>query len=110
MISCSSQPICYVRTGGFVYPSHAEQDDMRRLLIACPVCQSRRLHYAFSHQGYRVVRCADCRLLLLNPQPSDRELAEIYTHTYFLGEDRAESHEQVSQMKRATARSYLDQM
>ena len=92
-----------------MYPSHAEQD-MRRLLTACPVCQSRRLHYAFSHQGYRVVRCADCRLLLLNPQPSDRELTEIYTNTYFLGEDRAESHEEVSQMKRATARSYLDQI
>src|SRR6201746_883253 len=39
------------------------------LLAACPLCASPRLHYAFSRGAYRVVRCADCRLMLLNPQP-----------------------------------------
>ena len=33
----------------------------------CPLCRSRRLHYAFSTATRRVVRCAECRLVLLNP-------------------------------------------
>jgi hypothetical protein len=36
----------------------------------CPLCQGRRLHYAFSFADRRVVRCAECRLVLLNPKPA----------------------------------------
>lgn len=38
------------------------------LLSHCPLCVSRRLRYAFSQNGRRAVRCADCQLLFLNPQ------------------------------------------
>jgi 2-polyprenyl-3-methyl-5-hydroxy-6-metoxy-1,4-benzoquinol methylase len=68
------------------------------------------MYYAFSHHGYRVVRCADCRLLMLNPQPSDDELIAIYTAEYFLGDDTPAGHARVSDMKAATARSYLEQI
>jgi len=47
---------------------------------------------------------------MLNPQPSDAELAAIYTETYFLGDDTPEARERVSAMKAATARSYLDEI
>jgi iron(III) transport system substrate-binding protein len=67
--------------------SYRVASDQRRTVDACPICISRRLHYAFSQYGYRVVRCADCGLLLLNPQPSDAELAAIYSTEYFLGDD-----------------------
>jgi 2-polyprenyl-3-methyl-5-hydroxy-6-metoxy-1,4-benzoquinol methylase len=79
-------------------------------LTACPICGSRRLHYTFSHHSYRLVRCADCHLLLTNPQPSDAELVSIYSENYFLGDDTPEGHERVSLMKRATARLYLRQL
>jgi glycosyltransferase involved in cell wall biosynthesis/2-polyprenyl-3-methyl-5-hydroxy-6-metoxy-1,4-benzoquinol methylase len=82
----------------------------RRTLSFCPVCDSQRLYYAFSHGGFRLVRCADCNLFLLNPQPSDAELAAIYNESYFLGEDTSESREQVAQMKCETARIYLQQI
>ena len=49
----------------------------RHLLSACPLCAGPRLHYALSAGAHRVVRCADCRLMLLNPQPADAELAAI---------------------------------
>jgi len=84
--------------------------DLRPLSTTCPICSSRQLHYVFSHHGYRVVRCADCHLLMLNPQPSDAELAAIYTETYFLGDDTPETHARVSAMKGATARSYLNEI
>ena len=38
------------------------------LRTECPVCASRRLHYAFSKSSGRLVRCTDCRLLFVNPQ------------------------------------------
>lgn len=92
-----------------MYPTE-QVESSPYLLSACPICESRRLHYTFSHHGYRVVRCADCRLLMLNPQPSDADLAAIYTADYFLGDDTYEGRNRVSDMKAATARLYLDQI
>jgi len=73
----------------------------------CPVCASLRLRYSFSHQEHRVVRCGDCGLLFLNPQPSDEELGAIYTADYFLGAGDEASRNATRAMKRATAREYL---
>lgn len=47
----------------------------RRSLKACFVCEGGRLHYLFSIANARVVRCNDCGLMFLNPQPGDAELA-----------------------------------
>jgi SAM-dependent methyltransferase len=80
----------------------------RRPVLACPICRSVRLYYAFGLQGYRVVRCSDCRILMLNPQPSDAELGAIYNDTYFLGEQDQHGEASVSGLKAATARLYLD--
>jgi 2-polyprenyl-3-methyl-5-hydroxy-6-metoxy-1,4-benzoquinol methylase len=82
--------------------------DVRPPRGTCPVCESRRLRYVFSPHGHRVVRCADCRLMFLNPQPSDAELAAIYGDDYFLGDDTAAGRDAVARMKSATARHYLD--
>ena len=82
--------------------------DVRPLRNTCPVCESRRLRYVFSPHGHRVVRCADCRLMFLNPQPSDAELAAIYGDDYFLADDTTEGRNAVARMKSATARHYLD--
>jgi SAM-dependent methyltransferase len=90
--------------------SQFADDHTRQLLPACLVCESKRLRYAFSHHGYRVVRCADCHLLLLNPQPSEAELKAIYNADYFLGDDDPAARVHVSRMKAATARSYLNQI
>jgi SAM-dependent methyltransferase len=87
----------------------------RPTLACCPLCRSRRLHYAFSiapppaaaaagPAGLRVVRCDECRLMLLNPQPSEAELAAIYGADYFVSDDAA----RVSALKAGTARQYLD--
>ena len=76
----------------------------------CPLCASSRLRYAFSHEGYRLVRCADCALLFSNPQPSDTELAAIYSADYFLGAESDEGRASTREMKRATARQYLSEI
>src|SRR5262249_12995375 len=99
------------RTGDNGEPeANPPQRDDRHPLSVCPTCQSRHLHYVFSHQQYRVVRCADCHMVLLNPQPSDAELGAIYSSQYFLGSDTADGRERMAQMKSATARQYLEQL
>jgi SAM-dependent methyltransferase len=91
-----------------------ERDQLRLVvperppLPACPICASAKLHYAFGLQSYRVVRCADCGILTLNPQPSNNELGAIYSDHYFLGDPHARGASSASGMKAATARLYLD--
>ena len=79
----------------------------RRPIKTCPVCNSARIYYLFSTADCRVVRCDDCGLVFLNPQPSEAELARIYGTDYFLGGDTESGRQAVSEIKQATARLYL---
>jgi 2-polyprenyl-3-methyl-5-hydroxy-6-metoxy-1,4-benzoquinol methylase len=47
---------------------------------------------------------------MLNPQPTDSDLAAIYSADYFLGDDTSESKARMAEMKAATARHYLSQL
>lgn len=76
----------------------------------CFVCGSRRNHFLFMCKGFRLVRCVECGLLFLNPQPTDAELAEIYNQTYFLGDSSQQTYDRVSHMKGLTARAYLEEI
>jgi len=77
---------------------------------ACHVCGGARFYYLFSAADYRVVRCDDCGLVFLNPQPSDDELARIYSADYFLGSNTEKSSQAVREIKQATARLYLSEI
>ena len=79
----------------------------RPLIKVCHVCQGPRIYYLFSACGQRVVRCEDCGLVFFNPQPSDAELARIYTADYFLGSHSEAGRETASRVKEATAKLYL---
>jgi len=68
------------------------------------------VRYAFSHHESRVVRCSDCRLTFLNPQPSDSELAAIYNANYFLGSESDDGRAATRAMKRESAREYLHEI
>lgn len=74
---------------------------------ACIICGSSRVHYNFSLGRSRVEECAECRLMRLNPQPSDEQLGEIYGSRYFLLSEEAQAHEHASVLKSETARDYL---
>ena len=95
-------------------PFAANQDAARapgRLVLAvCPLCDGRRLAYAFSMAEYRLVRCPDCRLLMVNPQPTAAELEQIYHPHYFLGAETSEGREELQRLKGATARRYLAEL
>jgi len=74
---------------------------------ACPVCDGDRLRTRFQRWDSAVDECHDCGLRFLNPPPDDDALAAIYNDTYFLGGGEPEAQQRVTDLKRATARSYL---
>ena len=82
----------------------------RQAVKVCHVCNSARIYYLFSACGHRAVRCEDCGLVFLNPQPSDAELARIYDADYFLGSESEAGRQTVSQIKQATAKLYLSEI
>ena len=75
---------------------------------ACPLCGQATFTPAGRSAGHPVFRCEACRLHLLNPQPSDAELVEIYhpTYSFFGAGPGAEAC--VGRVKQATADHYLD--
>jgi 2-polyprenyl-3-methyl-5-hydroxy-6-metoxy-1,4-benzoquinol methylase len=77
---------------------------------ACHVCGGARVYYLFSASDYRVVRCDECGLVFLNPQPSDEELGRIYGADYFLGSEDEAGRQAVREIKQATARLYLSEI
>ncbi|MSU53405.1 MAG: hypothetical protein CK548_01350 [Opitutia bacterium] len=80
----------------------------RPVISSCPVCGGREFRPFVSVGPYSVVRCSSCRLAVTNPQPSDRELGEIYGPDYVLVENDPVGEAMVLRSKRATADHYLD--
>lgn len=81
--------------------------ESRRLLTQCPICQNGEIREKLRREDMTVFRCAACSFVFQNPQPSDQELATIYSSEYFIETD---NHERLEDMKRATARLYYKQL
>ena len=79
-------------------------------VAACPLCGGHDFAPVCRAAAHAVVRCGGCGLHLLNPQPSEAELVEIYhpTYSFFGAEPGAEAC--VSRVKQATADHYLDRL
>ena len=91
-------------------PCMASPSCERPPVKACHICESVRVYYLFTTSDYRVVRCDNCGLVFLNPQPSNEELGKIYGANYFLGSDSAEGRQAVTEIKQATASLYLSEI
>jgi len=88
----------------------AEQEENQRV-TACPICAGTSFVPKFRIGDIPIEACATCGLVLQNPQPSDRQLAEIYGPNYFLfSEDDPVAVRQFETVKRATARLQLAQL
>lgn len=87
-----------------------EQSGERVPVKACHVCQGTGIYYVFSGTEFRVVRCEDCGLVFLNPQPSDEELNRIDGTGYSSGNQTDEGSRAASELKQAAAKQYLSQI
>lgn len=84
-----------------------EREKLDLEIVTCPLCGNHQFQTEFVKNGFQVQKCSACHLELLNPQPSDGQLDEIYSSNYFLGDKSEKSLAQVAEMKRATAQLYL---
>ncbi|MGA1840649.1 MAG: class I SAM-dependent methyltransferase [bacterium] len=50
--------------------------------VRCNQCRSSRSQLISIENGFRIVKCCDCGLVYVNPQPEERDLMEFYQH-YF---------------------------
>lgn len=85
-----------------------DQPSRKRVITECPICGSRRFRYLFPIGAHRLVRCAECEFALLNPQPTDDELAAIYGSGYFLASESGRPDATFAFLKTRTAEGYLD--
>lgn len=77
----------------------------------CPICRKcHSIRLAFEREGKVIYSCVCCSLEFQFPQPSDHELAAIYSSGYFLGSKDAAALENQRALKRATARLYLNKL
>jgi 2-polyprenyl-3-methyl-5-hydroxy-6-metoxy-1,4-benzoquinol methylase len=74
----------------------------------CPICCGQFIHYVFSLSGHRIVKCGNCGLMGINPQPSDQVLKDIYNENYFLLSQTQEGEDHSRSLKHSTAQLYLD--
>lgn len=49
---------------------------------ACPICGSRETVYFHKKQYYAYFRCIECKSLFLDPIPSEKKIADLYTAHY----------------------------
>ncbi len=75
---------------------------------SCIICGSRKLHYAFTLKGHRVVRCDDCGFMLINPQPSDIMLDKIDDGNYLAFSSENNDPYNIERLKKIVADKYLD--
>ena len=81
---------------------------VRHPVSVCPVCDGSRLSYQFSVEGFRIVRCHDCELMLTSPQPSHEELARLDDEHHFLADTHLAENRHLDELKSHTAAQHLD--
>lgn len=73
----------------------------------CEVCSGREFRYLFTRNEHRLFRCRACRLVRIDPQPTDAVLADIYSGKYFDAWGVQVSPDRALQLKKETFRKYV---
>lgn len=76
----------------------------------CPVCDSLDTAERLRLDKQTILRCGQCSVQFSSPQPDDETLAAIYSADYFLDDRDGISPDEVSRLKRETAKLYVDQI
>jgi len=79
-------------------------------MSVCDVCGSSRFEPMFEKLEHRFVRCSDCGLERISPQPSDATLAKIYGAHYYDAWGLHDSEATVAALKRRTFQYVLDKL
>lgn len=53
---------------------------------SCLICKNKKLKLSFVKNGYCFFECRKCKFIFVNPRPSEKTLARLYTKDFFLGD------------------------
>ena len=79
-------------------------------MIACEVCSSSQFRPLFDKAAHQFVRCGDCGLERISPQPTDETLAKIYGAHYYDAWGLRDDEDMVAKLKRGTFRYVLGKL
>jgi len=79
-------------------------------VTTCEVCASSRFQPMFDKLGHHFVRCTECKLERISPQPSDDELAKIYGAHYYNAWGLHEDEDTVATLKKRTFKYVLGKL
>jgi SAM-dependent methyltransferase len=52
-------------------------------VVQCPGCRGNSTKLRLVKNSYPILRCGDCELFFVHPQPSNEELGDVYSASYF---------------------------
>ena len=79
-------------------------------MTACEVCSSTQFRPMFDKADHHFVRCADCGLERISPQPTDETLGKIYGAHYYDAWGLHDDADTVAGLKRGTFRFVLGKL
>lgn len=79
-------------------------------MSACEVCASTQSQPMFQKLDHQFVRCGDCGLERISPQPSDETLAKIYGAHYYDAWGLHDNETTVAALKKRTFKYVLDRL
>ncbi len=79
-------------------------------MSACEVCASSRFRPLFDKAEHHFVRCGECGLERIDPQPTDDTLAQIYGAHYYDAWGLHENEDTVANLKRGTFKFVLGKL
>ena len=84
--------------------------ELEKLKTLCPICDSANVAARRSLNDYKVLRCHQCTVEFLHPQPGPDVLNNIYSAHYFLGDREGVAQSEVFRQKHRTAEMYVHQL
>src|SRR3954464_4609150 len=79
-------------------------------MSACEVCASSSIEPMFAKLEHQFVRCGDCGLEKILPQPTNETLAQIYGAHYYESWGLHDNVQTVADLKRATFQYVLNKL
>ncbi len=73
----------------------------------CEVCGGESFRRLFDKEGYGFIRCRSCRLIRIDPQPTDRVLDSIYGARYYDAWGVQTGADRVRQLKKLTFQTHV---
>ena len=57
-------------------------------LEECPCCQQKGFNHFIKSNGWQIVRCKNCKLLFVNPRPSEASIKKLFVDEYIETDER----------------------